>query len=244
MSEVKPQKKVRGRTEAEKKELEREVHAPNDTSKRRLNDTKGLKAVMLRNRFLYIMYRYSMLIFFFSLLMAIFSVGVATYFIRQPVSPEYIPLYEDGRPIILPKLSDPFKSDAEIQNFALRAIKKVNMYDYVNSVDQFSEMSEYFSQETWNNYLEKLSVSGTLSRVRANHWVSSALATSMPIVVDKRDVNGVFTWGVEIPSVTITYSGVNSLSTTNKIYLIISRVSIIDNPNGIAITKYVVQEIK
>lgn len=202
---------------------------------------KTAKVVALRNRFFYMMYRHATLVFLASLMSAIVSVAFLVFFIRQPVPPQYVPVTEDGRYIPLIPLTERSKTDAEVQRFALSALKKIYQYDYVNYVDQINEGSNYFTQQGWKDYLEAFTASRVLLAVKENSWVVTLQPKGVPVIRDAQLRDGVFAWAVEV-DVTLGFVGRTGSQMNGTVSMVINRISVIDNPAGIGINRFVFVE--
>lgn len=215
----------------------------NKLEEKEVKDNKIARVVMLRNRFFYMFYRSSMLLFLISLIMAIFATTGMVYLIKQPVPPQYIPIDEENRLIPLIPLNQAHKEDEEVKRFVLEGIKKYYTYDYVNYSDQIQEAKSYFTPIGWNDIILEFKNSNILSAVKENNWISTFQAKTTPIMKEKVVKNGYFTWALEFP-VTITYIGRNGRTLNGVVNVIVSRTSIIDNSSGMGIRLLVLSEDK
>lgn len=204
---------------------------------------KSAKVVALRNRFFYMMYRHASLVFLSSLMSAIVATVFLIFFIRQPVPPQYVPVTEDGRYIPLIPLAERSKTDAEIQRFAIFALKKIYQYDYVNGQEQIQETAIYFTPNGWVDFLETFTASRILSAVKENSWVVTLQPKGVPIIRDAQLRDGVFAWAVDM-DVTVSYVGKTGSQMSGTISMIINRVSVIDNPASIGINRLIFVEKK
>ena len=198
--------------------------------------TKALKVVHLRNRFLYVTYRYVLMLFVFSIFMAIFSFTMMVYFIRQPIPPQYVPVSSDGRLLELPTIDKEFKTESEVTDFFLRGLKKTHTFDFYNYRDQINEASSFFTINEWNNFFTKLAEAKTLDAVKENNWVATIKFTGPPVIKEKGLVNNTFSWYIEVP-VKIMFIGTKSRTISGTYSGTIIRISKIDNPDGIAINR-------
>ena len=204
---------------------------------------KSAKVVALRNRFFYMMYRHASLVFLSSLASAIVATVFLIFFIRQPVPPQYVPVTEDGRYIPLIPLAERNKTDADIQRFAISALKKIYQYDYVNAQEQIQETAIYFTPNGWNDFLETFTASRILSAVKENSWVVTLQPKGVPVIRDAQLRDGVFAWAVDM-DVTVSYIGRTGSQMNGTVSMIINRVSVIDNPAGIGINRLIFVEKK
>lgn len=203
---------------------------------------KIAKIVTIRNRFFFMLYRYSSLVFITSLLSMLVSLYFLFFFARQPVPPQYIPINEDGTYIKLSPLNE-CKEDRDVQKFATAAISKLYKYDYINYADQIFTATDYFTQDGWNEYVSGFKNSQTLSAVKENRWVVSVQVNDVPIITKRSVDNGVCSWELKT-KISITYIGNNSQNPKGTLYMRIVRNSVINNPEGLGISKIVFADDK
>lgn len=211
--------------------------------------SKVAKVVALRNRFFYMFYRNASLVFFVSLLGLISSIIFLVIFIKQPVAPQYIPLNPDGTYIQMIPLNEP-KTDLEVNNFVHAALKKLYKFDYINYSEQLMEAAQYFIPEGWNDYLTAYTASGNLTFVKENRAVVTIKIIEAP-VINRKGVNpqtGVYEWELQT-KVEVSYFGQdnknsNSVNKSDVLYALIriSRNSVINNPEGLGISKLILTE--
>lgn len=221
-----------------------EVIDDSDTSSTSKSSSKGnpLRLVRLRNRFFFMLYRYTTLVFLSSLACLIFSFMFLFIFTRQPVPPQYIPIDEDGRYIKLEPLSL-CKEDADVKKFMLGAIKRMYKYDYVNFADQIQDAAQFFTKDGWDEYLTEYSKSKTLFAVKENKWIVTVQPNSLPNIIKKEVVDDVCTWDVKA-DVQVSYIGSSGQAQKGDIYMRIVRNSVINNPDGLGIARAVFIESK
>ena len=217
-----------------------------DNSSKTNAASKVLKVVALRNRFFYTFYRHASLVFLVSLLGCAVSVFFLIAFIKQPVSPQYVPLNPDGTYITLLPLSEP-KTDLEVNNFAHDALKKLFKFDYINYSEQLMEAAGFFIPEGWNEYLTAYTESGNLIFVKENHAVVTVKILEAPVINRKglNPVTNIYEWEIQT-KVEVSYFGSDKKagSAVNKndvLYALIrvTRNSVINNPEGLGIRKQI-----
>lgn len=234
-------KKERVREREKDKEKDTNSAAKNSSS-----SSKTARVVALRNRFFYMFYRHASLVFLMSLLGFIVSLIFLVIFIKQPVAPQYVPLNPDGTYIKLAPLSDP-KTDLEVNNFVHSAIKKLYKFDYINYSEQLMEGATYFIPEGWNEYLTAYTASGNLTFVKENHAVVTVKVLEAP-VINRKGLNpqtGVYEWEIQT-KVEISYFGQDiksntAINKTDTLYALVrvTRNSVINNPEGLGISKLI-----
>jgi hypothetical protein len=201
--------------------------------------SKVLKVVALRNRFFFTLYRYSTLVFLTSVASFIFSVIFLIFFAKQPVPPQYIPLNPDGTYIKMDPLTTE-KSESDVQKFTMTAIKKLFKYDYVNYSEQLQDAASYFTEEGWNSYLDEYVKSNTLQAVKENKWIVTVTPESVPIIIKKGLADGIFVWEIQT-KIQLMYVGAQGQTQHGDLYIRVARNSVINNPEGLGITKAIFQ---
>lgn len=228
-------------SEKNKKIVEKRPSSGGEEAK---SSSKGnpLKIVRLRNRFFFMLYRYSTLVFLSSLGCLICSFMFLFIFLRQPVPPQYIPIDEDGRYIKLEPLSK-CRDDAEVKKFMLGAIKRLYKYDYVNFADQVQDAAQFFTTDGWGEYLDEYSRSKTLFAVKENKWIVTVQPNSVPTIIKNEIIDGVCSWDAKT-DIQVSYIGNNGQSQRGEIFMRIVRNSVINNPDGLGISRAVFIEAK
>ena len=216
----------------------------NFDEKKQVAKNKSVRVASLRNRFFYIFYRYSILVFFVSLCSMVFSIFFFFSFVNKPLPPQYVPINIDGTYIKLDPLSE-CKSDGDVQSFLVSAIQKLYKYDYVNYADQLQAAGYFFTKQGWDDYLTSFSGSGTLVAVKTNRWVVTVAPVELPAITKNWKDNGVCMWETK-QKISISYvaSSGSPQVVVGDFYAKVQRESAINNPDGLAISQVVFIEDK
>lgn len=214
------------------------------SSKSKDGKPRRAEQVVARNLAVETIYRRLIGLAFVSTLAAVFSIIAVVSLAGKKVPPQYVPVMEDGRLLPLVPLSKPNVDQAEIANFSLEAIRKLNTYDYINWVSQLNEAQFYFSSQGWKKYDEELQRVDTLKAVQARRMIVAVRPTGdVRLVKEGKTSAGIYVWQVEVP-VRVSYtahvdsSGQGGNAQIGKVTLTISRVPTTENPRGIAIQVY------
>lgn len=203
---------------------------------------KALMVVALRNKFFFLLYRNVLMVFLASIVGLAFCIALTLFFAGRPVSPRYIAINEDGTYIKLSPISE-CKNEAEVQNFAVSATKRLFRYDHVNYSEQLQDAAYYFTIDGWNAFLTSYGASKTLEAVKENRWVVTVNINSVPQINKQNVVNGVCTWELKLP-VNVMYMGNKSQSVNLNLYYRIQRQSVILNPDGLGISNLVQEQLR
>lgn len=203
--------------------------------------SKSSIVVALRNKFFFVFYRYSIIIFSLSLIVFLLSIISFVVIYNRPVPPQYVPINEDGTYITLTPVSDcASKNEGDVKKFLVLAANKLYKFDFVNYGDQIQSAAGYFSTQGWNDYLETFDNSKIMQTVKENRQVVTVEPSGIPELVKNAYQNdeGACTWELKYP-VTITYFGSSTaIKQQGEIHSRISRVSVLKNPEGLNITRY------
>jgi intracellular multiplication protein IcmL len=198
----------------------------------------GLELVRLRNNFYRDNYRrvvFALLLMIFICIGLVVTIG---YLVTHRPAPQYFATSSDGRITPLYPLNEPMVSTSELLQWAARAATSVFTYSFGNYREQLQTASENFTPEGWKNFEEALQSSRNLELVIAKKVDSNAVATGAPVVVEQGILNGHYAWKIQVP-VLITYE---SAGYRNRqavlVTMLVTRVSTLDNPRGIAIASF------
>lgn len=202
------------------------------------------KLVKLRNRFFYMFYRYTSMLFITSAVCFAASLIFLLVFIQKPVPPQYIKVDREGRYIPLDSVSE-CRDAEEVKRFMLSAIKKMYKYDYINYPEQLNSAQEYFTQNGWDKYLEEFAKNKTLLAVKENKWIVTVEPTGIPVLEKeyKDERNGACVMNLKAP-ILISYIGNNGQSRKGDLYMRIQRQSVITSDHGLGVTQVVFQDEK
>lgn len=201
-------------------------------------DEKAAELVFNRNFFYRDNYKRVVSIGLVSIIANVVLVLATAYSIINPPPAKFIVTSPDGRIIPVEPLSAAVKSTPQILAWANMAAAKINSFDFVNYRSQLQEASSYFSADGWKNYKAQLISSGNVNYVVQNRLVVTAVATNAPVVDEQGIINGVYSWKVTLPLL-VKYAGPTITKTVpQNVTMLIQRVSIQNNPQGIGITSY------
>ena len=235
-------------TEVVEEEIEEDL-GPEPTSKELAARLKKAgnpeKLVKLRNRFFYMFYRYSSLLFVTSIACFITSLLFLFVFIQKPVPPQYIKVDKEGRYIPLDPV-DKCRDIEEVKRFMLSAVKRMYKYDYINYTEQLNNAQEYFTPRGWERFLDEFKETKTLFAVKENKWIVTVEPLGVP-VLEKTYDDGTPTktcvMNLKAP-IMINYIGSKGQSRKGDIYMRIQRQSVITSDHGLGISQVVFMETK
>lgn len=201
---------------------------------------EGITTVTLRNKFYKDNYRRVMMILLLSVLINI-GLGILLFWIlSNPPEPKYFATSVNGRITPLQPLDKPNQSDSAVLQWSNQAAIAAFSYNFVNYREELESASEFFTPKGWREFLSALQSSNNLDAVKAKKLIVSAVATRAPIVLDKGELNGRYSWRVQMP-ILVTYQSASQFSQQNNVVtMLITRVSTLNSPRGIGIEQFIV----
>lgn len=200
-----------------------------------------LETVRLRNDFYRDGYRKLMTVCLVLCITNVLSLLTAYTVFSKPDQVHFFATSSDGRIIPVEPLNEPGISTAELLDWSAKAAIKIYSYDYVNYRDDLQSVSSMFTGQGWQSFQDTLTSSRMLKSVIAQKLVMNAVPTGSPTIVEKGILNGRYTWKVQIPML-VKLQGSTPLSSPVMVSLLIQRVSLVNNPDGIGIINIIATE--
>lgn len=204
--------------------------------------------VALRNEYYRENFHRTVLILFLSVLVNLGLAGFLFYVITHPPKPVYFPTSINGRITPLTPLSDPYKTDAEILQWATQAAIATYSYNFVNYRKEIQAASEFFTPSGWTKFVNALKSSNNLDAVKRKRMIVSAVATKAPIITSRGRYSGGkyagrYAWVIKLPLL-VTYQGAKEFSQReNMVTMTIVRISTLNSPSGVGIENVVFEPV-
>lgn len=205
-------------------------------------DQEALELIKLRNNFYRDSYRRVLGVLLIMVLINVALLGLLGYMLTHRPQPQYFATTSDGKVIRMYALSEPLVTSAELLQWATVAATSANTYDFVNYRKALQDASEYFTPTGWREFQNALKSSNNLDTVISKKLTVSAVATGAPIILDRGLINGVYKWKVQLPLLITYESASTNLSQPMIVTMLITRVSTLDTPKGIAIDAFYASE--
>jgi intracellular multiplication protein IcmL len=202
---------------------------------------KVLETVKLRTDFYRDGYRKLATIVLILCASNLLSILTVSYMFSKPQEVRFFATSSDGRIIPVQPLNQPGITNAELLDWTVRAATKIYSYDYVNYRDDLQSVSAMFTGQGWQSFQDTLTSSRVLKTVVAEKLVMSATPTGSATIIEKGILNGKFTWKVQVPML-VKLQGNTPLSSPVLVTMLVQRVSLVNNPEGIGIINIVVKE--
>lgn len=202
----------------------------------------ALEVVRLRNNFYKDSYRRVLLALVLMVLLNVTLTALLYYVITNRPKPEYFATTSDGKVIRMFALSEPLVTPAELLQWTTIAATSVNTYNFVNWRKELQSASEYFTPTGWREFQDSLKTSNNLETITSKKLSVSAVATGAPVILDQGLIGNVYKWKVQIPLLLTYESASTNLSQPVVATMLVTRVSTLDTPKGIAIDAFYMSE--
>lgn len=200
----------------------------------------SLQAVQLRHNFYYDGHKKLIMSIMACLGIIALLVFAFIYQILNPPAPKYFAVNTDGRLIKLPPLNEPNMTHPALLQWANMAAIAAYTYSFINYRQELQAASAYFTAEGWQNFITALKDSGNLDAVISKKLIVSAVAEGAPVIVQEGELNGRYTWRVQMPML-ITYQSASQKSDQRVLVtMLITRVSPLNSVRGIGIAQFIV----
>lgn len=126
-------------------------------------------------------------------------------------------------------------SSEELLAWSTKSIEDIYSYGFDNAKQVLTSIRRYFTTPGYDSYLKALDESKNLKAVEEQKLVASAKVNGDGKILKEGDVNGTYTWEVELP-VSVTYkSAAHTIKQDLIVTLEIVREKVSKNPQGIGI---------
>lgn len=198
----------------------------------------ALEVVRLRNNFYRDSYRRVLTVLLIMILLNVALTILLYYMIVNRPKPEYFATTSDGKVIRMYALSEPLVTPPELLQWTTIAATAVNTYNFVNWRKELQDASEFFTPTGWREFQDALKNSNNLETITSKKLSVSAVATGAPVILDRGIIGGVYKWKVQLPLLLNYESASTNLSQTVVATMLVTRVSTLDTPKGIAIDAF------
>lgn len=199
----------------------------------------ALEVVQMRKNFYRDSYRRVVTVLLFMVLANLILAAIIYYLATNQPEPKYFATSEDGRITPIYPLSAPMVSDSALLQWANQAAVAAYTYNFATYRKELQDASEYFTPEGWNDFETALQSSRNLETVINKKLVVTAVATGAPVILDRGILNGHYSWKVQMPLLVTYESASTTIQQPILVTMLITRVSTLNVPKGIAIAQFV-----
>ena len=172
-----------------------------------------LQLVKLRNGFYKDGFRRMSLMLLLSMIINLILLVTVVSIHNKEQKPIYFAAGIDGKLKELTPVSSRVYTPQQIQNWISRVVPSILHLDFVKYRSQLLANKKYFTNEGWTNFNQAFEKQ--VDQIRDQRLVTSAIIPSTPAVTSEMQLNGVYSWYVQVP-VKITFEGNNGEITVNQ----------------------------
>lgn len=204
---------------------------------------KGLEIAVERREFYKDMYSKMWKIAIVGASSMIISLVMMMTVINKEEKNSYFAVDNNFSLIKLIALSEPNVKNAVVANWLTRALVDTFDFNYYNIKHHLNEASmTYFTREGASELIKALDSSGNFDVIIERKLIVSLAIEQVPIVIKEGVLGNTKVWKLQVPAV-ITYRNESSVSSNNVIFTItVSRVSLLEDPVGLGITKIIMEK--
>lgn len=172
-----------------------------------------------------------------AIVVAMIWVGIVVFQVYYRPLPTFYAIQPNGQRMVLQPQDLPSLKPDTILHFASKAAVAAYTFDFVNYKAEINAVRPYFTSAGWRNYLD--SVAEVIKGITANKLFISAVTNGVPIISNQGELDGVYSWRVQIPFL-VTYQSAQSVEQEKYTVLItVIRVPTTLDPIGIGIDSFV-----
>ena len=202
------------------------------------------EVVQLRNAFYRDNYQRILTVMLIVSFACVALIFVVAYQLTHRPTPQYFAISSDGKLVKLQSLSEPAISNSVLLQWAVDAAVANYSYNFVNYRSALQNAQNRFSPDGWSNFEAALRSTRILETVVSKKLIVSAVATGAAVIEEQGLLDGVYAWKVNLPLLVTYQSSVELTQQPLVITMIISRMPIVNYPDGIAIVSFVTAEGK
>jgi intracellular multiplication protein IcmL len=200
---------------------------------------RALDVVQMRKDFYRDSYRRVATALLFMILLSAILGFIVYYLASHRPEPKYFATSADGRITPIYPLTAPMVSDSALLQWANQAAVAAYTYNFATYRKELQGASEYFTPEGWSNFETALQASRNLETVINKKLVVTAVATGAPVILDRGILDGHYSWKVQMPLLVTYESASTTIQQPILITMLVTRVSTLNVPKGIAIAQFV-----
>ncbi len=199
----------------------------------------ALEVVQMRKNFYRDSYQRVVGALLFMILITFLQFLIIYYLMTHKPEPKYFATSADGRIIPIYPLTAPMVSDAVLSQWANEAAVAAYTYNFATYRKELQDASEYFTPGGWKDFETALQSSRNLETVVTKKLVVTAVATAAPVILDRGVLNNHYSWKVQMPLLVTYGSASTTIQQPIQVTMLITRVSTLNVPKGIAIAQFV-----
>jgi intracellular multiplication protein IcmL len=117
----------------------------------------------------------------------------------NPPRYRYVPISNSG--LVLPQvpLSQPNHEDQFIIDWTIDAVTRLHSFDFMNYRLQLQDAQKNMTATGWDSFQASMKESSNFNAILGNSFVLTAVPTGAGRIINKEQVDGIYTWTVQFP---------------------------------------------
>ncbi len=174
-----------------------------------------------------------------SIIILLLIASIVSLFLSLENKRIYFATTSDGRIIRIVPLNEPYRSQAEVIEFAARTARNVMRFGYHDYRERLQQVSSDFTTTGWESFSKALKESNIIEAVTARKLVVTLDIEAAPEIKQAFVKNGVYTWYLQFP-ITIQFQGDQPPAAIHTMLLMqVARVSTLQSSEGISVEQWV-----
>ena len=176
------------------------------------------------------------------LLVAIgFQSVLSLYLATRPPVNHYFATDRDGRIQPLTPINMPIGSLTDLATWVANSVVQAYTFDFANWRAQLSAARSNFTNPGWHGFETALKDSGVLQTVLEKKYVTTAVPTSAPVLINQGMVDGRYAWKFQIPLLVTYQSSERTVPQNLMVEVLVVRQPETENPRGLGIAQLIAQ---
>lgn len=159
------------------------------------------------------------------------------YLGTRPVHNLYFSTGLDGRIVPLIPIDKPINSQGDLTTWVTSSVVQAYTFSFANWRQELNASQTNFTVAGWKSFSAALDSSGLLKSVIGGKYITTAVPTSAPVLVDAGVIKGQFAWKLQMPLLVTFQSSERSTTQTLNIDIIVVRQPQTENPRGLGIAQ-------
>jgi len=176
------------------------------------------------------------------LLVVIFlQAGANIYMAARPPKNSYFATDRDGRIQPLTPIDRPISSLTDLTTWVANSVVQAYTFDFANWRTQMSAAQTNFTPAGWRGFENALKDSGLLATVLERHYVTTAVPTSAPVLINQGLVQGRYAWKLSMPLLVTYQSSERTVPQNLMVEIVVVRQPETEHPRGLGIAQLIAQ---
>lgn len=146
----------------------------------------------------------------------------------------------DGRVYEAQTLTQPVRTAAALQNWAVTAVTEAYTFGHHDFRMRLNAAREYFTPEGYESFMSELERTLYLDRIRNNFQVASAVAQGAAVIRDSGVYGDRLGWKLEFPLLFTFHAGKKQASTSVVAQVLVMRVPFDERASGLGIQQLLI----